>query len=187
MTAQPDSAQFDGEDTVLGPVDSATPLPALVEPAEAEADTIIVTRAQSGRRRRPDFRAETAEVLEAARFALKIGTHAPIPLDVPAYVGRRPSTPRITSRQMPRLVMVPSPKREVSSTHLEIRQEGATVVVTDLGSTNGTIVTSEGFSPRGLRQGESVVVGAGSVVDIGDGIRIAVIVAPTETSAEGSQ
>lgn len=181
------SIESDDEDTILGPVNSASSLPALVEPREAEADTIIVTRATSGRRRAPDYRAEVVVAPVAARFALKIGTHDPIPLDVPAYVGRRPSTPRITSLRMPRLVMVPSPKREVSSTHLEVRQEGSAVVVTDLGSTNGTIVTSKGFPPRGLRQGESVVVGVGAVVDIGDGIRIAVITAPTETTAEGPQ
>jgi hypothetical protein len=43
------------------------------------------------------------------------------------------------------------------------------VIVTDLKSTNGTIVAIPGFSAQKLRQGESVVVSAGTVVDIGDG------------------
>jgi hypothetical protein len=181
-----DGAEGSTEDTVLGSGRIAE-LPLLDAPDIADADTIIVTRAQSGRRRARDAVASVDDDRERARFALRIGTHEPIPLEVPAYVGRRPSTPRISGSRMPRLVMVPSPTREVSSTHVEFRQEGATVVVTDLGSTNGTIVASGGSSPRGLRQGESVVVGAGSVVDIGDGIRIVVVEAPVEIRTEGSR
>ena len=161
-----------------------------------DADTIIVSRPKRARRSKADA-APAAEpaaapvALEApeppvARFAIRIGTHEPIPLDVPAYVGRRPSTPRITSARLPRLVMVPSPYREVSSTHVELHQEGETVVVTDLASTNGTTVTSPGLVPLGLRQGESVVVGAGTVVDIGDGIRILVVSASDDPKDGGS-
>lgn len=110
--------------------------------------------------------------------AIRIGTHDPIPLDVPAFIGRRPSTPRITGGRHPRLVRVPSLSREISSTHLEIRQEGSIVVVTDLDSTNGTVVTSPGGQALKLRQGESVVVVAGSVVDIGDDVRIEILPLP---------
>lgn len=177
------------EDTVLGDQRPAAP-PQLVDPGTADADTIIVTRATPARKpRAPSSRTPPrapVELSDHPRFALRIGTHAPIPLDVPAYVGRRPSTPRITGTKMPRLVMVPSPSREVSSTHVEFRQEGGTVVVTDLGSTNGTSVVNPGLPPRGLRQGESIVVVTGSVVDIGDGIRIVVVSAEDEPSAGGS-
>lgn len=107
--------------------------------------------------------------------AIRIGTHEPIPLDVPAFIGRRPSTPRIVGGRHPRLVRVPSLSREISSTHLEIRQEGSIVVVTDLDSTNGTVITPPGAPALKLRQGESVVVVAGSVVDIGDDVRIEIL------------
>jgi hypothetical protein len=90
-------------------------------------------------------------------------------LDIEAYIGRRPSSPRIVSGRMPRLVRVPSPSQEVSSTHLELRQLGASVVATDMRTTNGSVVISPGAPPRRLRQGESVVVSPGSLVDIGDG------------------
>ncbi|MHB1171955.1 MAG: FHA domain-containing protein, partial [Lacisediminihabitans sp.] len=66
-------------------------------------------------------------------------------------------------------VRVPSPLREVSGTHVEVRQEGASVIVTDLRSTNGTVVSIPGAAPLKLRQGESVVVVPGTLVDIGDG------------------
>jgi hypothetical protein len=49
-----------------------------------------------------------------------------------------------------------------------LRQTGTTVVVTDLRSTNGTIVLVPGSTPRKLLQGESVVVSPGTLVDIGD-------------------
>lgn len=101
-------------------------------------------------------------------FRVGLGSES-ILLDVPCYVGRRPSPPRIASGRAPRLVAVPSPHKEVSSTHLEVRQVGSSVIVTDLRSTNGSIVMIPGSVPRKLRQGESVVVSPGTLVDIGDG------------------
>lgn len=178
--------EFDDHDTVIG-----VATPARVEPAEgglsnADADTVV---SAEGARRAPARSAESSEPRAAAAVSvpageperhpvstIRIGTHEPIPLDVPAYIGRRPSAPRITGGRLPRLVMVPSPAREISATHVEIRQEGATVVVTDLGSTNGTVITHPRGAPVTLRQGESVVLVSGSVVDIGDGIHV--IIAP---------
>jgi hypothetical protein len=90
-------------------------------------------------------------------------------LDKPAYIGRRPSLPRVVVGVAPRLIQVPSAKREVSGTHLEIRQRGSNVVVTDLGSSNGTVVAIPGRPPQRMRRGEPLVVTPGTLVDIGDG------------------
>ena len=90
-------------------------------------------------------------------------------LDVPAIIGRKPGMPRVIDGVPPRLVTVPSAAQEVSSSHLEIRQRGASVIVTDLKSTNGSSVTMPLSQPRTLRQGESLVVAPGSLIDIGDG------------------
>lgn len=90
-------------------------------------------------------------------------------LDTPVYIGRKPSSPRIVTGTLPRLLKVASPTMEVSSTHLEVRQEGGSVVVTDMRSTNGTFVSQPGAAPVKLRQGESMVVTPGTLVDIGDG------------------
>jgi hypothetical protein len=111
----------------------------------------------------------------APTYHFQVNRHEPIPLDVPAYLGRKPSRPRVPQPQRPRLVRVPSPRREVSSTHLEIRQQGPSVIVTDLQSTNGTIVSLPGSAPRALRPGESLVVTPGTFVDIGDGNRIEIL------------
>jgi hypothetical protein len=102
-------------------------------------------------------------------YRFRVGERADsIPLDVPSYIGRRPSSPRVVSGATPRLVRVPSPNREVSATHLEVRPLGSSVIVTDLRSTNGSTVMLPGSVPRKLRQGESVVVSPGTLVDIGD-------------------
>lgn len=100
---------------------------------------------------------------------------AAIVLDTPVIVGRRPSAPRVVVGPEPRLVAVPSRTSEVSGSHVEIRQDGSAVVVTDLRSTNGTRVTIPGRLPVALRQGESIVVLAGTIVDIGDGNHLEIL------------
>jgi hypothetical protein len=104
---------------------------------------------------------------------VRIGANR-FPLDAALYVGRRPSAPRIADPVPPRLVTVPSPRGEVSRTHARIRQVGASVVVTDLRSANGTRVIVPQGAARTLRQGESMVVPIGSAIDLGDGILLAV-------------
>jgi hypothetical protein len=103
-----------------------------------------------------------------AYFRFRIGQTI-VWLDAVSYVGRRPGSPRIVYGQMPRLVRVPSPGHEVSSTHVELRQLGASVVLTDMRSTNGSTVFPPGGVQRKLSLGESVVVSPGTLVDIGDG------------------
>ena len=115
---------------------------------------------------------------ERSAHSFRIGDRSPISLDIPALVGRRPVAPRIPGRELPRLVRVSSPLNEVSGTHLELRQDGASVVVTDLRSTNGTIVRMPGSRPVKLRQGESVVVRPGTQVDIGDGNVLEILPSP---------
>jgi FHA domain len=116
----------------------------------------------------PEAAHATAE-RDATRFyAFRIGRNPVVSLDAPVYIGRRPSLPRVISGQVPILVGVSSPLGEVSSTHVELRQIGVTVVVTDLKSTNGTVIGIPGQVPRTLRQGESAVVTPGTLVDIGD-------------------
>ena len=105
----------------------------------------------------------------AGIYSFRVGEFAePVMLDKPARVGRDPQTSRISAGAPPRLVRVSSPSHEVSGTHVEVRQVGSSVVVTDLRSTNGSVVMQPGSIPRKLRQGESVVVSPGALVDIGD-------------------
>lgn len=79
----------------------------------------------------------------------------------------------------PRLVTVASPHQEISSTHLEIRPgsgaDHGSAVVTDLGSTNGTLLVQPGLPPEDLKAGVAVALLPGAVVDLGDGVSIRVV------------
>ena len=111
------------------------------------------------------------------RFTVR-GSAMVISLDRPAIVGRGPALPRITSGPPPRLVRVPSVTAEISSSHLELRQVGVSVVVTDLRSTNGSIVRMPGQGPVVVRGGESLTVPAGTLIDIGDDMVVEIFSRP---------
>ena len=111
--------------------------------------------------------APTPETTAGARF--RVGNRQPERIDTPIYVGRQPRSPRLTGPTLPRLVRVESPSREVSATHVELRPTPKGVVLTDLESTNGTVVRQPGRGVRRLESGESVPVPPGTLVDIGDG------------------
>jgi len=93
-------------------------------------------------------------------------------------LGRAPDPARSEAAD-PRLVSLPSPSREISSTHLEIRPapgpDASGVVATDLGSTNGTVLVQPGMPREELRAGVAVPLLPGAVIDLGDGITIEVV------------
>lgn len=103
-------------------------------------------------------------------FAFRVRDGQPYPLDVVHYVGRNPKQPRIPLDEPVRLFSVASPSKLVSSTHVELRQQGESVVVTDLRSTNGTSVILPGRDWQRLRAGQGVAVIPGTLIDIGDGV-----------------
>jgi len=105
---------------------------------------------------------------------LRLSTGLVVPLDRTVLVGRAPQVGRVTAKDLPRLVTVPSPQLDISRTHAEVRQEGEHVVVTDLESLNGVRVTRPGTAPRRLHPGEPTVVARGEVVDLGDGVTFTV-------------
>ena len=73
---------------------------------------------------------------------------------------------------------MPSPHQEISSTHLEIRPgsgaDHGSAVVTDLGSTNGTLVVQPGLPAEDLQPGIAVQLLPGAIVDLGEGVTIQV-------------
>ncbi|THG35596.1 FHA domain-containing protein [Glaciibacter flavus] len=165
------------EDTVLGPGAS--------EPSRRDDDTVLFGRRRA---RRPTAEAGVpadgadaggggpveSENATAARpastgFAFRIGAGETRPLDAVYLIGRKPRYARVAPADTDvRLIAVPSPTTEVSSTHLELRAQGSAIVVTDLRSTNGTIVHPARGRRVRLRPGESLVVMPGTRVDIGD-------------------
>ena len=102
-----------------------------------------------------------------------------IEVDRAVLVGRSPEARRFASGDQPRLVSVPSPNQEISSTHLEIRPgsgaDHGSAVVTDLGSTNGSVLVQPGLPPEDLTPGVAVQLIPGAIIDLGDGVTIQVI------------
>jgi hypothetical protein len=141
----------------------------LAHPLAVEPDSADTVVKPGGARSAPVAVPAATSVVAAEHYAFILGDSHPVPLDKPCTIGRAPSVPRVQTGAAPRLVRVASPKREVSASHLELRQVGATVVATDLRSTNGTVVQLPGSAARTLRQGESMVVTPGTLIDLGDG------------------
>ena len=108
------------------------------------------------------------------RFQLRDQAAHLHPLKRPLVIGRMPRAPRQT-RTPVALLVVESPEGVVSGNHVMIEALGDVVVVTDLRSTNGTRVILPGRPSVQLAPGDSLAVGAGAVVDIGDGNRLEVL------------
>ncbi len=109
---------------------------------------------------------------------LVISNGETIPVDRVILVGRAPEARRFTSTEQPRLVKVPSPLHEISSTHLEVRPgsgaDHGSAVVTDMGSTNGTVLEQPGLGPEDLKPGIAVQLIPGATINLGDGVTILV-------------
>ena len=149
-----------------GPAAYVPPVPAVVPPAEPEAPS-----PRSG-----DHAAEpAAATAPVARLVFSSGEV--VDVDRPVVVGRAPRL-RGDGDDEARLVTVPSPQQEISSTHLEIRPgsgaDHGAAVVTDLGSTNGTLVVQPGLPAEDLQPGIAVQLLPGAIVDLGEGVTIQV-------------
>ena len=101
-----------------------------------------------------------------------------VDVDRAIVIGRAPEARRFNETEQPRLVTVPSPHLEISSTHIEVRPgsgaDHGTAVVTDLGSTNGTVLVQPGLGPEDLSPGVAVQLIPGALIDLGDGVTIQV-------------
>lgn len=124
---------------------------------------------------------EHAVVVPSLHLALSTGQQ--LDLATPVLIGRAPEAPRFGGDEVPQLVTVPSPQQDISRTHVEVRADGDHVLVTDLRSTNGTVVVLPGAPPRRLHPGESVPVPATTVIDLGDGVTAVVAEPPTPMTA----
>ncbi len=109
---------------------------------------------------------------------LIFSTGEEVDVDRAIVIGRAPDHGRVGEDEQTRLVTVPSPHQEISSTHLEIRPgtgaDHGSAVATDLGSTNGTLVVQPGLPAEDLRPGIAVPLVPGATVDLGEGVTIQV-------------
>lgn len=91
------------------------------------------------------------------------------PIDGVVLVGRAPSAP--VDAPASRLLRLEG-DGDISRNHARVAVEGGTVVVTDLGSRNGTIVRIPGRPPQKLREGDPTPVLVGTVIDFGGGLEL---------------
>jgi hypothetical protein len=88
------------------------------------------------------------------------------PLNRAVLIGRSPAVSG--SDPQARLIAI-TDDPDISRTHLRVAVEGDAVVVTDLDSKNGSIITLPGAAPRKLRASEPTVVLPGTLIDLGGG------------------
>lgn len=98
-----------------------------------------------------------------------------VPLRAPIIVGRAPARPEDDPEA--ELLRVPSPGHDISRSHVRISGRDWVIEVTDLHSTNGTVVTTSDGQTFRLAAGQTVTVGIGDQIDLGDG-QLLTITAP---------
>lgn len=130
--------------------------------------------AQLRAKRRAGRGRAAAETAPAPAFFVELSTGGQEALDQPLVIGRAPSAAALGGDRIPRLITMTTPNQDISRTHAQITVEGGTVVVTDLHSRNGTIVTLPGRAAQKLREGETTPVIPGTVIDLGDGATLTV-------------
>jgi hypothetical protein len=103
---------------------------------------------------------------------LRLSTGDVITLDRDVVMGRNPRADftGTDGEDRPHVVKLPSADGDISRTHLRVTLDGWHVLVTDLNSTNGSLVTLPGRDPERLRRGETVPIKPGTVVTLTDGI-----------------
>ncbi len=105
---------------------------------------------------------------------IRVSTGQVVALDRTVVIGRRPRSTRVSGTDLPHLIAVDSPQQDISRSHVELRVEGDSIVATDLRTTNGTTLRRSGADPVRLHPGEGTVVVPGDLLDLGDGITVAI-------------
>ena len=99
-----------------------------------------------------------------------LSTGEEVALDQDIIIGRRPRSSAGADRQPARLIIVPSPRKQISRSHCELRIDDWDVRLHDLGSNNGTYLTRPGQAPVRLDENVPTVLKPGDVVELGEEI-----------------
>ena len=110
------------------------------------------------------------------RLALRMPDGSFEPIAGELLLGRAPVIGRVAGPRVPRPVVIGAGDPDISRTHLRVAVEGGTAVVTDLDSRNGTHVVAPGQAPLRLRPSDPTPVLPETVVDLGGGWTVQVVV-----------
>lgn len=102
-----------------------------------------------------------------------VSTGQVIELDRPVLLGRKPKVEGAMQGEVPQLVAI-GDAQGLSRSHAMIRLEQWQVLIEDLGSANGTVVTLPGRDPRRLHQSDPVLLENGAVIDLGGEVTMSV-------------
>ena len=147
----------------------------LISPLSRVASLDDVSEVSRAAPTRESFILESAAQIRAPSGEL-FSLHRPIVL------GRTPRTP-LGPYDRVLLLTWPGDDREVSATHVMLEQAGTRVVITDLGSANGTRVRVPGQHQRRLAPHETFTASGEATVEFGHSGRIMVIPARSAPSA----
>lgn len=115
---------------------------------------------------------ESETPAQEAPLAILVTTNGEVyRLDGAILIGR---APRPEPGDDATILRVPSPHHDISRTHVRVAPHEWDIAVTDMNSTNGTIVFEVGNDPIRLGAGETLLVGPGTVIDLGDGQQISI-------------
>lgn len=174
-TVPPDSVPPDSKKPDGAPPDSIGPVvPALVCPDGHVNPPIYSACRRCGASLPQDPVAVPRPVLGV----LRLSTGDVITLDRGVIMGRSPRTDFAgpagsggsDGEERPHIVKLSNTGGDISRTHLRVALDGWNVLVTDLNSTNGTLVALPGRDPRQLRPGEPMPIQSGTVVTLAEGI-----------------
>lgn len=155
---------------ITGDVVGPPPTNVGTDGGDHDGHTVMVSDMAALRAKRRAARSASSTPEPAVQtFYLELSTGGREVLDQPLVIGRAPTASRVPGGQVPRLVSMNTSNQDISRTHAQVIAEGGTVVVTDLHSSNGTMITLPGRAAQKLRPGEPATVIVGTVIDLGDG------------------
>ena len=105
---------------------------------------------------------------------IRVSTGQVVALDRTVVHRPPPRSTRVTGTDLPHLIAVDSPQQDISRSHVELRVEGDSIIATDLHTTNGTTLLRAGRGSGAAAPGRGDRRGPGDVLDLGDGITVAV-------------
>jgi hypothetical protein len=104
------------------------------------------------------------EVARPTLGVLRLSNGDVVTLDRGVVMGRNPRLPAGFTGEQPNLLKLADPNKDISSQHLEVSLDYWHVLVTDLGSTNGTEVVLPGQPPVQLRPNDAMMIEPGTRV-----------------------
>ncbi|WP_295817738.1 FHA domain-containing protein [uncultured Microbacterium sp.] len=177
VVADPEDADPEDAETAsaepASPEREPAPRDDLGDLGDHDGATIAVAEMRALRAERPAFDStDNVPARRPARGRIRLSTGRVVELERPVIIGRRPKSTRTTGADLPTLVAVDSPDQDISRSHVEIRAEGEHVLVTDLDTTNGTVLLRGGSEPVRLHPNEPTMVVTGDVLDLGDDVTV---------------